>query len=268
MTKYFLSEPTARKVQALINNGVEGDHIDGQDNGAARELEVPVYFRLTDPLNPCDSATALEVALLHPDCALFTDVDNGIGGVNIGQDGKGKEKIYDVDQAVRRYNVSVGNPPEEPLPNPLEWSTLATVFSWFAKQSPVYFQTQENEERLREMRRQGMELVEALLQQVYSLSSDQCLQKSAVSKSLLSCFIYPLYTAAHDLLLSQKDLVLRHCVSTLCTDRGSVQLISTLCTDTIFVLSVRICNQNATLYILISVSLSWRYPCLKHSRRM
>ena len=57
-----------------------------------------------------------------------------------------------------------------PLPNPLEWSTLATVFSWFARQSPVYFQTPENEELLRRMREQGLELTESLLLQVDCIS--------------------------------------------------------------------------------------------------
>ncbi|NNJ65944.1 MAG: hypothetical protein HKP16_10265, partial [Xanthomonadales bacterium] len=61
-------------------------------------------------------------------------------------------------------------PPEDPLPNPLEWSTLATVFSWFARQSPVYFQTPENEELLRRMREQGLELTESLLLQVDCIS--------------------------------------------------------------------------------------------------
>jgi hypothetical protein len=61
-------------------------------------------------------------------------------------------------------------PPGDPLPNPLEWSTLATVFSWFARQSPVYFQTPENEELLREMRAQGLELTESLLMQVDCIS--------------------------------------------------------------------------------------------------
>lgn len=110
MTKYFLSEPTARKVQALINDNVEGGHIDGQDDGAARELEVPVYFRLTGEFQPCQDAPAVESILLHPECAEFSDVDGGLGS-------QGKElKIYDVDQAVRRYNVSVGNHPDTPLP--------------------------------------------------------------------------------------------------------------------------------------------------------
>jgi len=56
--------------------------------------------------------------------------------------------------------------PEEPLPNPLEWSALTTTLSWFASQSPVYFQTPENEALIVRMRQQGMELLQAMEQQV------------------------------------------------------------------------------------------------------
>lgn len=60
--------------------------------------------------------------------------------------------------------------PPEPLPNPLEWSNLATTISWFARQSPVYFQTPENEALVLTMRQQGMELLESLVQQVDCIS--------------------------------------------------------------------------------------------------
>jgi hypothetical protein len=56
--------------------------------------------------------------------------------------------------------------PEEPLPNPLEWSALATTLAWFARQSPVYFQTPENEALIVRMRQQGMDLLQAMEQQV------------------------------------------------------------------------------------------------------
>lgn len=108
--KYFLSEPTARKVQALINDGGENIADGREDAGATRELDVPVYFRLTEEFIPCQDAAAVESSLLHPECAEFEDVTGGLGS-------QGKElKVYDVDQAVRRYNVSVGNPADTPLP--------------------------------------------------------------------------------------------------------------------------------------------------------
>ncbi len=56
--------------------------------------------------------------------------------------------------------------PEEPLPNPLEWSALATTLAWFARQSPVYFQTPENEALIVRMKQQGMDLLQAMEQQV------------------------------------------------------------------------------------------------------
>jgi hypothetical protein len=60
--------------------------------------------------------------------------------------------------------------PEQPLPNPLEWSALATMFAWIARQSPVYFQTPENEALLVQMRQQGLELLQNITQQVDCIS--------------------------------------------------------------------------------------------------
>ncbi len=60
--------------------------------------------------------------------------------------------------------------PSQPLPNPLEWSGLATMITWFARQSPVYFQTPENEALVMRMRRQGLELIREMSQQVDCIS--------------------------------------------------------------------------------------------------
>jgi len=60
--------------------------------------------------------------------------------------------------------------PAEPLPNPLEWSSLATVIAWFAQQAPVYLQTPENEARINELRQYGMQLLDAWVSQVECLS--------------------------------------------------------------------------------------------------
>ncbi|MCH7506706.1 MAG: hypothetical protein IID60_05345 [Proteobacteria bacterium] len=60
--------------------------------------------------------------------------------------------------------------PEEPLANPLEWAVLATTLAWFAEQSPVYFQTPANEALVVRMRQQGMELLQAMEQQVACFS--------------------------------------------------------------------------------------------------
>ncbi len=50
--------------------------------------------------------------------------------------------------------------PDEPLPNPIEWSSLANVMTWLAEQFPIYFRTPENEERLRRMTAIGTRLVQ------------------------------------------------------------------------------------------------------------
>jgi hypothetical protein len=60
--------------------------------------------------------------------------------------------------------------PDEPLPNPLEWSNLATMVTWFARQSPVYFQTPENEALIVGMRQQGMEMIETMVTQLDCIS--------------------------------------------------------------------------------------------------
>ena len=56
--------------------------------------------------------------------------------------------------------------PARMLPNPLEWAFLATFMTWFAEQSPVYFQTPENEQRLARMRQIGVELTTTISEQV------------------------------------------------------------------------------------------------------
>lgn len=63
-----------------------------------------------------------------------------------------------------RFSAMCQMPPE-PLPNPLEWATLATLMSWFAERAPVYFQTPANEARVIEMRRNGLDLLRELSRQ-------------------------------------------------------------------------------------------------------
>lgn len=60
--------------------------------------------------------------------------------------------------------------PQDPLPNPLEWANLATTISWFARQSPVYFQTPENEALVLAIRQKGTDLLESMVQQVDCIS--------------------------------------------------------------------------------------------------
>jgi hypothetical protein len=60
--------------------------------------------------------------------------------------------------------------PAQPIPNPLEWSSLAAAITWLARQAPVYFQTPENEALLMRMRRQGVEMLQSMAQQVDCIS--------------------------------------------------------------------------------------------------
>jgi hypothetical protein len=58
----------------------------------------------------------------------------------------------------------------EPLPNPLDWSTVAATLTWFALQSPVYMQTPENEARLHRMQQIGTDLMQVMSQQLDCLN--------------------------------------------------------------------------------------------------
>ena len=58
----------------------------------------------------------------------------------------------------------------EELPNPLEWSSLVTVLTWFARQSPVLFQASENKDLVVRLRQQGRDMLDALVQQVDCIS--------------------------------------------------------------------------------------------------
>jgi hypothetical protein len=74
--------------------------------------------------------------------------------------------------------------PAQPLPNPLEWSSLATLVAWLARQAPVYFQTPENEALIVRMRQQGLDLLQTLSQQVDCISGAGSGISDPVSRSL------------------------------------------------------------------------------------
>lgn len=60
--------------------------------------------------------------------------------------------------------------PEEALPNPLEWSSLVTVMTWFARQSPVLFRAPENAALVSGLRQQGRNMLDALARQIDCIS--------------------------------------------------------------------------------------------------
>lgn len=77
----------------------------------------------------------------------------------------GQRINYGIGYLHQRYQTGC-ELPSRPLPNPLEWAYLATFMSWLAEQSPVFFQTPENEARLNRMQAIGIELNLALAEQV------------------------------------------------------------------------------------------------------
>lgn len=65
----------------------------------------------------------------------------------------------------------------QPLPNPLDWSTLAVIMTWFSMQAPVFMQTPENEARIHRMQEIGLGLMQVMSQQL------DCLSGAAVGRS-------------------------------------------------------------------------------------
>jgi hypothetical protein len=62
-------------------------------------------------------------------------------------------------------------PPANVLPNPLEWSVLANIMIWLAENSPEYFETRENENRISKMRNIGEEITQAMAEQTECLAA-------------------------------------------------------------------------------------------------
>jgi len=74
--------------------------------------------------------------------------------------------------------------PAEPLPNPLEWATLATLMAWFAERAPVYFKTPANEALVMRMRQMGLDLLHELSKQADCFSGAGGGMNDPVSRSL------------------------------------------------------------------------------------
>jgi hypothetical protein len=74
--------------------------------------------------------------------------------------------------------------PSEPLPNPQEWATLATLMAWFAERAPVYFQTPANEALVMRMRQIGIDLLHELSRQADCFSGAGGGVNDPVSRSL------------------------------------------------------------------------------------
>jgi len=71
---------------------------------------------------------------------------------------------YGIGYLHNRYSTDCP-PPENALPNPLEWAVLATTMAWFAEHFPEFFITPENESRLASMRSIGEQLILGLAEQ-------------------------------------------------------------------------------------------------------
>jgi len=71
-----------------------------------------------------------------------------------------------------------------PLPNPLDWATLAGLMSWFSLQAPVFMQTPENEARIHSMREIGVGMMQVMTQRLDCLSGSANGRSDPVSQVL------------------------------------------------------------------------------------
>lgn len=100
--------------------------------------------------------------------ALSGDMGGPFGAAELNRElsiTSGQRINYGIGYLHARYQAGCARP-ARPLPNPVEWAALANLLTWFAQQSPVYFQTPESEARLQKMRATGQELVNSIAQQV------------------------------------------------------------------------------------------------------
>ena len=158
-------------------------------------FDQPVRARIGEEVDIC---TSLVAAAANPDLPALTRkqfdgclesmVEMAATTAQRGELAGGLAGPFGLDQLRRellltpaqRINYLVGllhaqypsscEPPTEPLPNPIEWASLATLFTWFARQSPVYFQTPNGETLLKGMREQGLELQRVMAQQLDCIS--------------------------------------------------------------------------------------------------
>lgn len=145
------------------------------------------------------SAVTREV---YDDCqqSLLGLADGEIRGPALSGDPDGPFGAVELDREldlipVQRINYGLGylhqryaagcETPAEALPNPLEWAALANLMVWFAEQSPVYFQTPENEQRLLDMLEIGSQLVQVLAEQVDCLAGAGAGVNDAISRGLV-----------------------------------------------------------------------------------
>jgi hypothetical protein len=96
----------------------------------------------------------------------------------------GQRINYALGYLHQRFSTAC-TPPDRPLPNPLEWSALATLLAWYAEQSPVFFQTPESERRLARMRAIGAELLDNLAGQVDCFAGSGASLSDPVSRTLV-----------------------------------------------------------------------------------
>jgi hypothetical protein len=173
-------------------------------------FELPVRDPIAGELDACTAMMARRdidgspamTRVLYDDCqeslvaladqesrapAIAGDPDGPFGTTQLQRElsvTAGQRINYGIGYLHERYSTGC-EAPSRPLPNPLEWATLATLMAWFAEQSPLYFQTPENEARLLRMRAIGFDMLHTVAEQVDCFSGSGATVNDPVSRSIV-----------------------------------------------------------------------------------
>ena len=160
---YYYSQPVRREIASEINICVS--RAASRDESGASTLGRPDFDRCLN--NFADMAATLASA-----SELAGDPDGPFGMEQLRRELllTPWQRINYVLGYLLETETTGCEAPEEALPNPLEWSSLVTVLTWFARQSPLWFQAPENEALVTGLRQQGRDMLAELTRQVDCIS--------------------------------------------------------------------------------------------------
>ena len=156
---YYFSQPVRREIAEEINICI---------SSAASRDEAGRSTLRRDQFDRCFNSLAGMASTLVNSSELAGDPDGPFGMEQLRRElmlMPWQRINYVLGYLLETYPTGCEAPDEE-LPNPLEWSSLVTVLTWFARQSPVYFQASENAALVAGLRQQGRDMLNALVRQV------------------------------------------------------------------------------------------------------
>ncbi|MGD8346665.1 MAG: hypothetical protein PVI83_05435 [Lysobacterales bacterium] len=156
---FYFSQPVRRDISAEVNICISRAASRGEEGGLALGRdEFDRCFRNLAGLAFSAVATS----------ELSGDPDGPFGAEQLQRElllPPWQRINYVLGYLLEEFTPECGAPDEE-LANPLEWSGLVTVLTWFARQSPVYFDASEYGELVDTLRQQGRSLITELGRQV------------------------------------------------------------------------------------------------------